>query len=239
MKLRRKILQKFGYEKIRPRVERKDPFETLFHWQPQALTIFDVGAHVGESSLTFRKLFPNASIHCFEPLPACFDKLQNTFKDDRSVNTFQLALSNRVGIETFHVNRTNQTNSLLPRANESVNWVSLEISETINQIQVPLSTLDIFCQEKGIDQIDILKIDAQGSDLEVLKGAQKLLSNKKVKWILVEIIFVPLYEGQGYFHEITAFLAGFGYHLFDFLAPAYAEDGRLAWADAIYCNSPK
>ena len=59
--------------------------------------------------------------------------------------------------------------------------------EDFCEISVQTQTLDNFCSNINIDNIDVLKIDTEGNELNVLKGAEKLLSEGKIKLIYVEI----------------------------------------------------
>src|SRR5205085_11763068 len=54
------------------------------------------------------------------------------------------------------------------------------------EIACSFSTLDEFCGQENIDKIDLLKIDAEGHELEVLKGARRMIEQKKVNWIHFE-----------------------------------------------------
>ena len=66
-------------------------------------TIFDIGANVGKKSKLFRRLFPEATIHSFEPLPDCFEKLDAwASKQQGRVQTYHLALGSQPGMTTMH-----------------------------------------------------------------------------------------------------------------------------------------
>jgi hypothetical protein len=105
--------------------------------------------------------------------------------------------------------------------------------ETVSTI-----TLDHFCEQNQINQIDVLKMDIQGYELKALQGARNLLSRRAVRLVYSEVLFAPLYTGQAFFHDISAFLAGFGYHLYSLYALMRGRNGMLGWADAIFL-SPK
>ncbi len=235
MGIKSKLLKRWGYEKKVPTLQFKDPFKALSCLSHSSKpVIFDVGAHEGETTLQFRKWFPSSSIFSFEPFPEAFAKLSLRFCDDPYVKPFQMALSDESGSRSFYVNKFHPTNSLLPAASHPSKWTSLSEMESVKVIDVSVDRVDSFCKEAMIPKIDILKIDAQGSDLAILKGADSLLKGMKIEFLLVEVLFIALYEGQHYFHEVNQFLASYGYHLFDLFTLAHANDGQLMWADGLF-----
>jgi hypothetical protein len=93
--------------------------------------------------------------------------------------------------------------------------------------------------EQNIPRIDLLKVDTQGYDLQVLKGATKLLAARRIKTVLLEVNFVPMYQRQATFLELHAFISSFGYRLVDFYNQQ-RSDGYTAWGDACYvATSPR
>ena len=74
------------------------------------------------------------------------------------------------------------------------------------KIEVEMITLDNFCENYKIDNIDFLKIDTQGYEKFVLEGAQNLLKNRKIKIIKLEMIFSEIYEKSASFYDIEGYL---------------------------------
>jgi len=201
----------------------------------QIQTIFDIGAHTGETVAKYAGLFPETKIYAFEPLPEAIEELRLKFQGNRFVNPVQAAVSDRPGKRPFYVNRNSVTNSLLPTAREASRWVKPERDiEAVAVLEVPVTSIDDFCTREGIGEIQILKMDIQGGELMALRGAVEKLRQGSISLIHTEILFVPVYEGQAYFYDIAAFLSGYGYELFDMYDFAYAEDGRLRWGDAVF-----
>ena len=81
------------------------------------------------------------------------------------------------------------------------------------QVPVPVTTLDSYVEGHGIRRLDLLKIDVQGYDLEVLRGASQLLTQHRVETILIEVNFIQMYVGQGSFGEIERYLRDAEYGL--------------------------
>ena len=99
------------------------------------------------------------------------------------------------------------------------------------------TTLDLFCIESKIKKIDILKIDVQGYELEVLRGAKNLLKNGLIKLIFIEWQVVPLYKDHFKFFEIAKYLSNYGYDFFNIYNINEARSGQIRWADAIYISN--
>ncbi len=98
--------------------------------------------------------------------------------------------------------------------------------ETIN---VPTMTLDHYCQIYNVGNIDILKIDVQGSELGVLQGAEKLLQKGMIKLIYSEVTLAETYENQARFIDIMSYLNKFNYEIWDIGSFLYTRNDRI-WA---------
>ena len=85
---------------------------------------------------------------------------------------------------------------------------------TVQKFQSKMITLDTYCEEKKIKQIDILKIDVQGFEDKVLDGAQNLLKASKIKLIQLELIFTEIYEKPLSIYDVEKFLIPNKYKLF-------------------------
>ena len=103
-------------------------------------------------------------------------------------------------------------------------------------IEVSSCRLDSFCTEKSFKYIDILKLDAQGYDLEVLRGADSLHASKKIGIISIELLFKEYYENQCNFEDIYIFLKNNGYRLYGLYERWYDTDG-IDHCDGLFINS--
>jgi FkbM family methyltransferase len=161
------------------------------------LVIFDVGANTGQSAKFFRKIFKDSKIYSFEPNPLIFKKLNAS----RSSNTFcfDFAIGNINAKSDFFVSKFSETSSLItPTVNSS--WfllkqkiLGLDISENMYKLEVEVKTLDFIVKNLEINDIFLLKIDVEGSELEVLQGAKDLLSLRKIQYIQFEELRNGLY----------------------------------------------
>ncbi len=198
------------------------------------IIIFDVGAYIGQVTSIYKNTFPTAVIHCFEPFPESFEKLHQLC-GDKSINAYNTALADKEGVATFQINTDSTCNSFFPRPENGMRYYS-EQSRNIREIQVQTTTLDGFCEKLGIPAIDILKLDVEGAEIKVLKGAIKKLGNKQIKLIYSEVMFIPHYQGGCLFHEVSGFLSQYGYSLFNLYDLKRAHNGQLRWANAIFLS---
>lgn len=150
-------------------------------------TVFDVGAHAGETATDLHHRFPAATIHSFEPVQATYERLQTATRDLPRVKTHRLALSSESGEREIRI-FSGTTNASL----SDVEFPGGEIArETIHT-----QTLDAFCAEQGIKRINLLKIDTEGFDIDVLIGAKDMLAAGNIDMVYSEFFCVDPSEPQ-------------------------------------------
>jgi hypothetical protein len=103
-------------------------------------------------------------------------------------------------------------------------------------MQIHTITIDEYIMEKGIEKIDILKIDVQGNELNVLKGAKRALVDNRICMVYLETYFKAQYEDQPLFNEIFSFLCANGFELQDIYDPYYNKNSIL-WCDSLFIKS--
>ncbi len=204
--------------------------------------VFDIGAHEGNLTTAMNKEFTHALIYAFEPFPSSYEKLSDLANNSNNINSFPFALSSCTGSSDFFVNKFSETNSLLP--SKKVGSVIDDLTSRVDKISIQTLTLNEFCVKHNIEYIDLMKLDTQGSELEVLKGSNKLLEAQAISAIYCEVEFMEMYEGQALFDEIFNYLKQHKYVLYNFYNMNFLENGQLAWADAFFiskdlCNSRK
>jgi FkbM family methyltransferase len=225
----RQLLRKLGYDIHKIRIER-DPFRDMQRsiGRERKPVIFDVGANVGETIESFRNVMPSAEIHAFEPSQETFRRLQERCSAMPNVFLNGVAMG-AVRKTAEFVEYTDPTmSSFFEPGRDS--WGVIK-----QRIQVKVNTVDEYCSERGIDDIDILKLDTQAFDLEVIKGAGRLLVDHRVHMIYMEIIFSELYQGQPRLDEIFRVLADWGFVLVRLYNFHYSND-LLGWADALFID---
>lgn len=195
------------------------------------ITIYDVGANRGSTIAKFISIFPSAKIHAFEPYAPLCEGIKNRFPDNKNLSINNVGISQEKGDLTFYVNKSVDTNSFLPSKETGLN--SDEQVKNVDTITVPVTTISDYFNEAKHNQINILKLDIQGSELKALKGAEALLKAKKVDVIFAEAYFVQQYQDQPLFYDIASYLLQFGYQLQDIYKPIYGKD-KIAWCDAMF-----
>jgi len=145
---------------------------------PSCARAFDVGANVGNWAAYALGVNPNLEIHCFEPTADTYRILERR-QLAGAVTRNQTGLSSTAGQEEMHIfGDGSGMNSLHAREGVHVDIVKTE--------KVPVETLDGYCHDRNIESIDLLKIDVEGHELDVLKGAVKMLSEKRIHRIQFE-----------------------------------------------------
>lgn len=141
--------------------------------------IFDVGANIGEWTDLVSKIIPEAKVYSFEPSPQTFKTLsQNKFSEN--VKTFNIGLGEKNETIDFFVFGDDSTlNSAFDRNLENNN-LHAEVEKA------NFKTLDSFCEEQNINNISFLKIDTEGNELSVLKGAERYIKAGKIDAIQLE-----------------------------------------------------
>ena len=148
--------------------------------------IFDVGANKGGTYQMFRSLFPQATIHAFEPDPRVYEKLKAKAEADPRAHLYQLAVSDSNAELEFHVTVASEKNSLLaPLGSES----SGSANAVLEKIKVQSVTLDDFTAQHGIERIDLLKMDIEGAEIRALEGARDLLKRGAIGCLYLELTF--------------------------------------------------
>lgn len=171
--------------------------------------IFDVGANLGQTTRKYRKMFPKATIYAFEPFLEIFKEYVHSTRGDAKIHPENIALSETNGTAVFFVNNLHYTNSLLQ--NNEDYTAKIDVYNPIKTTKVQTEKLDTYCQKNNIERINILKIDVQGGELLVLKGAQEMLSRGAIDLIYTEVEFTPIYKNQPLFDDIENFLRQYGY----------------------------
>jgi FkbM family methyltransferase len=172
--------------------------------------VFDVGANRGQTIDLICRSLRKPKITAFEPNPELIARLQAAY-GTTNITLEGIALGSSSGVREFNVLENHELSSFLELDRSTSN----PFRQTPLHVRcpVPVDTLDSYVKARGVNQLDLLKIDVQGYDLEVLRGASGLLADQLVETILIEVNFVQMYVGQGSFGEIERYLWDRGYGL--------------------------
>jgi FkbM family methyltransferase len=193
--------------------------------------IVDVGANAGQwSSMLLDCITPEMLI-IIEPLPKAFAELQEKFGGNRRVELHNVAIGERDSVEKLKITRDTTGASLLQpcekmRAVIGSNWT------VASEVDVKMTTLDRLLVE--LPELSLLKIDVQGYEKSVLAGAKQILA--KTKFVLIELNFMPQYDGGSWLGEVHETLTrDFGFFLANATAPQVLN-GRASMIDGLYVN---
>jgi len=189
-------------------------------------TVFDVGAHDGSSALKFAESFPSARVFAFEPASAAFRQLVAATERYPRIRAFQLAVAATCGKSEIYLTRHSTTSSLI------------RPEEVLGVEPVEVTTVDAFALAHGVDQVDLLKVDTEGLDLEVLAGAERMLDAGRTRFVIVETGLHPGDRRHVLFDEVRDFLVSRGFGVFGIYDQQLEWNGerRLRYINACFCH---
>ncbi len=239
-KIIKRLFESRGYRVFkgvyRPTIE--DPYYALQSLCPtDTPCIFDVGAYYGNTVIRFRDLLPKCTVYAFEPFKESFDHLAKTVANDTHVKAFNLGLADTSGEKPFSANKSSATNSILETDEMASTTWGPDLVETEKRATATFTTVDRFVSEHGIGSVDILKLDAQGSEPLVMEGARETLKAGIVKLILTEMITRPTYKGQQKLSDALAMYESAGFRLHNFFEPGYTAKNQLSQIDALFVHA--
>jgi FkbM family methyltransferase len=174
---------------------------------PQCSIVFDVGANVGDWATLALSINPRQKIHCFEPSKATFQRLQA--RSGIICNNF--GLSAALGeMDLWVFDECSGINSLYKRQGLQDGY---GLAEQQWKEAVRMDTLDAYCQRVGVQTIDLMKVDVEGHELEVFKGAKEMLTNKSIKRIQFEYGGCNI-DSRVLLKDLFDFFQSYGYSLY-------------------------
>ena len=208
------------------------------------LSLADVGA-AGGLDKRWHFLRPsNLTEILFEPDPTSFEELQK--KSPPNTLIFNAALADSKKEVILNICKWRQVSSIYEPNFELINkYPDASRFEIEERIPLKADSLWNLLYSQNVTALDFIKIDTQGSELEILKGASDLL--KSVIGIEVEVEFIELYKGQPLFHEVNSYISNWGMSLIDLKRTFWkrksryqnTKKGQLIYADALYLREPE
>lgn len=223
-------LRKIGYElrrigKISPAAQRASHRRILENARLNGLapqTVIDVGAAFGGFAADAAQVFPEAMFLLIEPLEEYSDQLRalGSALAGRA-RWLQAAASDRAGSAVFNVHEDLVGSTMLQESEPRVDGVPRT---------VPVIRLDDEIAARGLAPPYLVKVDVQGSELAVLRGAPTMLA--AAEFVILEISFFDFFRGGSVFAEIVGFMAEHDFVAYDVTQPLYRPlDGALAQID--------
>lgn len=207
-------------------------FEYIQQYIPEKPIIVEAGAFDGHETQRMLAVWPKATIHAFEPIPAVFKRLEDNTKHLPNVHRYQIALSDTTGNFPLYVSEKpdrpgipSQASSLrMPK--ERLLHSPIQFPYTIN---VPTITLDNWAQKYRIPHVDLLWLDMQGYELNALTAAHTILKN--VSAIYTEVGFIENYVGQAQYPEVKRWLEHAGFIL---IGGDFSENPTKFYGNALF-----
>lgn len=220
------ILRHFGID-----IVRAHPFYETVIYPLRIKTILDIGANTGTYAKEIRLNFPDAAIHSFEPLPDCFEKLQNTMFGDTLFTAHNVALGDTNGETIIERSSFHPSSSLLPMAD--LHKKLYPKSANIHKEKIQVRTLDSFARTLSIIGPTLVKIDVQGFEDKVIEGGKETIAQASI--VICEASFVSLYEKQPLFNTIYSALRELGFVYYGSVTRHYSKrTNTLIYEDAIF-----
>ncbi len=207
-------------------------------------TIIDVGANKGQTIDFFKKIFINPKIYAYEPSDQ-YKILKRKYIKNKKILISNYAIHNKKGKKIFYSHSfksrdISQLSGFYKINKKSKDHIKInsskrkEILKNINHSSiVNCITLDELIKNQ---KIDLLKIDTQGNELNVLKGAKKLLT--KTKFVKLEIMLYDYYEIKFTFSDLDLFLNKFNFKIFNVLeVNQNPVNFKTDWIEVLYYNT--
>lgn len=196
----------------------------------QPSLIFDIGANIGQLTFEYRRAFANARIYAFEPDPKTFEILKQNITSLHA-SAFPLGFGDKEAVVRF--DDSSEMSSIHHVAKDQDN-------DCLPLVQI--TTLDSFCLYKSIEHIDIVKIDTEGHDLNVIRGASSLLNRGAIKVLICECgLTTTGHERLVPFADIHNHMASSGYSFFGLYHQTldWRERKTIEYGNCAYVKLPR
>ena len=194
-----------------------------------AKLVIDIGCFIGYTSIFFHKELNDVKVIGFEPSKQSYQAAVKNTDGIPEIKIENYALSDLCGVTEFFVtdNKVSSSLNAITGADTRFNTQDVEKVETI--------TLDEYFKNNGLqdERVLAIKLDVQGHELKVLKGAENTL--KRTLFVLTEQSNHESYKGGAHYYEIDELLRQNGFRLHNIFAP-FSYDPFLYEFDALYIN---
>jgi 2-O-methyltransferase len=189
---------------------------------PGIPNIVEAGAHMGYDTYGLARIWPNATVYAFEPVPNLYNALCERTRYLKNVKTYNLALGNENGNLEMHISGGGSTasSSILKPAGHLEDFPSVTFE---NKINVPVMRLSDWASAENVSTIDLLWLDMQGFEVYALQGLGELLGNVKV--IYTELCRKELYSGMFTQEAYIEYLDKSGFELVSLSGNGEINDG--------------
>jgi FkbM family methyltransferase len=200
----------------------------------QDFIILDIGGGIGASLKIFNGYFPVKKIIVFEPVAESYRAIKERFPDHSNIEFIKAAAGNENTEKEINIAGRITSSSLLPLVADPDSEVFNE--NNLGQVRVEkieIVRLDDFLIDNQ-DRIGIMKIDVQGYEMDVLRGAEMTL--KRTDIVVLEANNHDGYKGSAKYYEIDSYLRDHNFTLYN-IFPSIVDNGKLKEWDMIYLNN--
>jgi len=188
-----------------------DATSVLANLLDDPLVVIDVGCRWGFADV-WTGLGDRCTIIGFDPDVEECELLRQRYRGQPHVRVEPVGLGAEPGLATLYMTKNPGGYSLYPPSDDAVaRHPGLETGNLVGTTVVGVTTLDDWCTENAMPHVDIVKIDTQGSELDILRGGERMLES--VRALEVEVEFDELYEGVPLFADIDRYLREQGFLL--------------------------
>jgi FkbM family methyltransferase len=195
-------------------------------------SIIDVGAHTGEIAKQFADLYHPDFFAFVEPLPQMRPSLESLRLASQQ-KFFFCALGRTSGNAKLNVLANAPSSSLLEPAEQLEEKYHVSMDK-VQVVDVEVRTLDDVFDECNLKELDLLKIDVEGYEIEVFEGGRKALENTRV--IVCEVVFFEAHNGRPLFGDVYAYLRKNGFELRGLVGYVYDDHALPLHCDAVFLN---
>ena len=171
-------------------------------------TIIDIGSNKGQFILLIEKIYPNKNIYSFEPIKEMINKQKKFFAYKNNIIFHNVALGSSTTLKEFLITARMDSSSFLKIVSDKNKSKNYDIVENRN---IQINTLDNLLINEKISHPVLIKIDVQGYELEVLRGANNLL--KKTDYLLLEVSKNEMYQNQPIEKVIVEYLKNLNFDI--------------------------
>lgn len=209
-----------------------DSFLTNY-FENNPIFYIDVGANTGQFFDSINKYLNIRTSFLIEPDYKAFATLIKKYEHFSHIQCFNMALGSFVGEIPFHINKYSLSNSILKADEKHEKYIDGKYLENDKIVETKINKLDNICSLQNFDTKGLIKIDTQGFEFEILKGSSLILASKLVEVFIIEVILVPIYQGQCRFEDIHEIMTQNGYYISEFYNKKKVDD-IIHWMDVVY-----
>lgn len=207
----------------------------------EARCIVDVGAHHGETLRSVLSMADGPLTYlALEPHPDSYTRLEATgaafARDGFPFEGLEAAAGPASGSATLYRTQESAVSGMLRPAEGLAERVPTGDHRIVEELAVKVVTIDEILDARGIASVDLLKVDAEGYDLDVLTGAAGSLNSGVIGAVLSEVFFVTYRDGQSYFWEMAAYLGRHNYYFVNLFDTRETGQGRLYTGNGLWVS---